>query len=110
MYTLREGLQIQVLWDVSTPRGLTRRVWWDATVTKPRSGPRTAVLKGELLNTSDYGYDAASASVVLTDGFVLLAYSDSETKQNAHRWRSAAETLTTSDDAEMDIVESPTCE
>jgi hypothetical protein len=109
MYTLREGLKIQVLWDVTTPRGITRRVWWDAKVTKLQSGPRTAGLKGELLYNSDYGYDAASASVIFTDGFVLLAYSDSEPEPHAHRRRSTAATLTTSDDAEMDVVESPTC-
>jgi hypothetical protein len=109
MYTLREGLQIQVLWDVTTPRGITRRVWWDAKVKKLQSGSRTAGLKGELLYNSEYGYDAAAASVIFTDGFVLLAYSDSEPKPNAHRWRYAAATLTTSDDAEMDVVESPTC-
>jgi hypothetical protein len=85
MYTLREGLRIQVLWDVATKRGTTRRVWWDATVTKLHSGPRTAGLKGELLYNSNYGYDSTSASVLFTDGCVLLAYSDSKTKPSAHR-------------------------
>jgi hypothetical protein len=108
MYTLREGLQIQVLWDVTTLRGTTRRVWWDATVTKLHSGPRTSGLKGELLYNSDHGYDAASASVIFKDGCVLLAYSDLKTKPNAHRWRSAAALPTTSDAAEIDIAESPT--
>jgi hypothetical protein len=107
MYTLREGLQIQVLWDVTTPRGTTRRVWWDATVKSLHSGPCTAGLKGELLYNSNYGYEATSASVLFTDGCVLLAYSDSETKPNAHRWRSATAIPTTSDDAEMDSTESP---
>jgi hypothetical protein len=81
MSTLREGLPIQVLWDITTPRGATRRVWWDATVKSLHSRPRTAGLKGELLYNSDYGYKATSASVLFTDGCVLLAYSDSETNQ-----------------------------
>jgi hypothetical protein len=71
------------------------------------SGPCTAGLKGELLYNSNYGYEATSASVLFTDGCVLLAYSDSETEPNAHRWRSAAAILNPSDDAEMDIAESP---
>jgi hypothetical protein len=61
MYTLREGLQIQVLWEFSTPRGITRRARLNETVKNLQRGPSTAGLKIELLYNSEYGYYEASA-------------------------------------------------